>query len=102
MADKAGYTESRLRKFKENPRNKTHVGLEEGFFVNNKDLVVNIGRNKLINTPRVIIINESVDIISVKKGNHTEVLLDVNFYDKNNNLVARISENSWTVFVESI
>ena len=42
MADKAEYTESVLREYKTNPRNKTHVGLEEGFFVNNKDLVVNI------------------------------------------------------------
>lgn len=56
----------------------------------------------MVNTPNVVIINDRVEIISVKKGKCSEVLLNVNFCDKNNKLVAKILENTWWVFTESI
>jgi hypothetical protein len=100
MADEGQYPELVLRGYKANPRNKTHVS--EAFLIMNNNLVVNIGRNRLVNTPKVITIDHKFDIISVKRGNDSDVLLDVNFYDKSNNLVAKISENIWTVFTQSI
>jgi hypothetical protein len=65
-------------------------------------MIVNIGNRKFINTTRILVIDD-FDIISIKRGGVKQrdgykkyILLDINFFDKFNNLIAIVSENSWT------
>jgi hypothetical protein len=98
-ADDGDYPESVLRKFKSDPYNKSHIN--ESFLIMNQETIVNIGGIQFIDTPRVLV-NNDFDLISVKKGNDGDVLLDVNFYNRDDNLVAQIKENFWTVYTDSI
>jgi hypothetical protein len=96
IADDGDYSEQVLRRFKANPYNKSHVG--EAFLITNENLIVNMGASKFIDTPRVLVINDAFELISVKRGNNGDVLLDVNFYNKNNDLVAKVTESLWEVY----
>jgi hypothetical protein len=58
-------------------------------------MVVNIGKCKFVNTPRILVIDD-FDIISIKREGGKYILLDINFFDKLNNLIAIVSENGWT------
>jgi hypothetical protein len=86
-------SESSLRDAKNNPYNKIHEN--DAFIIQSQDISVNIGECKFINTSRILVIDD-FDIISIKRENEKYVLLDVNFFDKLNNLIAIVSENSWT------
>lgn len=101
IVDKEKYPEEELRKIKANPFNKDRVNKHEAFLIRNIDLIVNLGGAKFTNTPRVLV-NNNYDLISVKKGVDGDVLLFVNFFNKNNDLVAQISENFWTANTSSI
>jgi hypothetical protein len=86
-------SESSLRDAKNNPYNKMHEN--EAFVIQSQDISVNIGKCKFVNTSRILVIDD-FDIISIKREDEKYVLLDVNFFDKLNNLIAIVTENTWT------
>jgi hypothetical protein len=93
-------TEAALHDAKVNPYNKIN---EVSFSIGeSQEMIVNIGNRKFINTTRILVIDD-FDIISIKRGGVKQrdgykkyILLDINFFDKFNNLIAIVSENSWT------
>jgi|RhiMethySRZTD1v2_1073278.scaffolds.fasta_scaffold26304_6 hypothetical protein len=94
-------SEAALHDAKINPYNKIN---EASFSIGeSQEMIVNIGNRKFINTSRILVIDD-FDIISIKRGGGEEqqdgykkyILLDINFFDKFNNLIAIVSENSWT------
>jgi hypothetical protein len=94
-------SEAALHDAKINPYNKIN---EVSFSIGeSQEMIANIGNRKFINTSRILVIDD-FDIISIKRGGGEEhqdgykkyILLDINFFDKFNNLIAIISENSWT------
>lgn len=103
--DKNKYTEgeiseSSLRNAKINPYNKSHT--EDAFVLekNNKidDMIVKIGKCTFVNTSRILVIDD-FDIISIKKeeyGGKYYIFLDVNFFNKINNLIAILYQNHWS------
>src|SRR5919198_192427 len=86
-------SESSLRGAKNNPYNKIHE--DDAFIMHSQYISVNIGKCKFVNTSRILVIDD-FDIISIKREGEKYILLDVNFFDKLNNLIAIVSENSWT------
>ena len=91
--DRGEFSDSYLRDAKNNPHNKTYI--KDAFFIDSQDIVVNVGKSKFINTSRILTVND-FDIISIKRENERYILLDINFFDKLNNLIAVVYENSWT------
>jgi hypothetical protein len=93
-------SEAALHDAKINPYNKFN---EVSFAIGeSQEMIVNIGNRKFINTSRILVIDD-FDIISIKRGGEEHqdgykkyILLDINFFDKFNNLIAIVSENSWT------
>ncbi|HET7147219.1 MAG TPA: HNH endonuclease signature motif containing protein [Candidatus Nitrosopolaris sp.] len=90
--DNGDLSESYLRDAKRDPHNKIHP--QDAFFVESQDLVINIAKSKFINTHRVLVIDD-FDLITVSRDNGKYLLLDINFFDKINTLVATVLENSW-------
>ena len=87
------FSDSYLRDAKNNPHNKTYI--KDAFFIDSQDIAVNVGKSKFINTSRILAVND-FDIISMKRENEKYILFDINFFDKLNNLIAVVYENSWT------
>jgi hypothetical protein len=85
-------SESTLRHAKNSPYNKTH---EQYAFILEGDMAVNIGKCKFVNTSRILVIDD-FDIISIKREEERYILLDINFFDKLNNLIAIVSDNIWS------
>jgi hypothetical protein len=90
--DNGDLSESYLRDAKRDPHNKLHP--QDAFFVESQELVINLGKSKFINTHRVLVIDD-FDLITVSRDNGKYFLLDINFFDKINNLIATVLENSW-------
>lgn len=98
--EKKEVSEAALHDAKINPYNKIN-GVS--FTIReSQGMVVNMGRCKFINTSRILVIDD-FDIISIKRageeqqdGHKKYILLDINFFDKFNNLIAIVSENGWT------
>jgi len=86
-------SESSLRDAKNNPYNKTHEN--DSFITQSQDMSVRVGKCKFVNTSRVLVIDD-FDIITIKRENEKYLLLDINFFDKLNNLIAIVSDNTWT------
>jgi HNH endonuclease len=84
---------SALYDAKNNPHNKIHE--QHAFIIQSQDIVINIGKCKFVNTSRILVIDD-FDIISIKREDGKYMLLDINFFDKLNNLIAIVSENTWT------
>jgi hypothetical protein len=91
--DRGEFSESYLRDAKKNPHNKIQV--KDAFFIDSQDIAVNVGKSKFINTSRILAVND-FDIISIKRENEKYIVFDINFFDKLNNLIAVVYENSWT------
>lgn len=97
--DNKEITQSALRDAKINPYNKTKE--QEAFIIaQSQDMIINIGKCKFINTSRILVVDD-FDIITIRRGEEQQedkkyLLLDINFFDKFNNLIAVVSENSWT------
>jgi hypothetical protein len=85
-------SESSLREAKKDPHNKLQP--QDAFSVESKDLTINIGKCKFINTHRILAVDD-FDLITVTRENEKYLLLDVNLFDRMNSLIATISENSW-------
>jgi HNH endonuclease len=84
---------SALYNAKNNPHNKIHE--QHAFIIQSQDMAINIGKCKFVNTSRILVIDD-FDIISIKREDGRYILLDINFFDKLNNLIAIVSENTWT------
>jgi hypothetical protein len=84
---------SALYDAKNNPHNKIHE--QHAFIIQSQDMAINIGKCKFVNTSRILVIDD-FDIISIKREDGRYMLLDINFFDKLNNLIAIVSENTWT------
>lgn len=84
---------SALYDAKNNPHNKIHE--RHAFIIQSHDMAINIGKCKFVNTSRILVIDD-FDIISIKREDGRYMLLDINFFDKLNNLIAIVSENTWT------
>ncbi|MDQ3838506.1 MAG: hypothetical protein M3297_04470 [Thermoproteota archaeon] len=84
---------SELSSFKTNPYNK--IKGNNHFGITSPELTVNLAKTRFINTPRLLVVDD-FDLIMIRKGDASYLLLDVNFFDAQNNLIAVISENSWT------
>jgi hypothetical protein len=91
--DRGEFPESYLQDAKKNPHNKIQV--QDAFFIDSQDMAVNVGKSKFINTSRILAVDD-FDIISINRENDRYILLDINFFDKLNNLIAVVYENSWT------
>jgi hypothetical protein len=83
---------SALYNAKNNPHNKIHE--QHAFIIQSQDMAINIGKCKFVNTSRILVIDD-FDIISIKREDGRYMLLDINFFDKLNNLIAIVSENTW-------
>lgn len=90
--DTGNLSESYLRDSKKNPHNKSQP--QDAFFIESQDLTINVGKSKFINTYRVLVIDD-FDLITVTRDNGKYLLFDINFFDKINNMIATVSENSW-------
>lgn len=81
-----------LSSFKTKPYNRIN---ENKPFALAPELTVNIAKTKFINTHRLLSVDD-FDLITIRKENNSYLLLDLNFFDSQNNLIAVTSENSWT------
>lgn len=84
---------SALRHSKNNPFNKVHE--ESAFTITSNELTVSLGGCTFINTSRLLVVDD-FDIINVRRESQRFMVLDVNFFDGSNKLVAIISENGWS------
>ena len=81
-----------LSSFKTKPYNRIN---ENKPFALAPEFTVNIAKTKFINTHRLLSVDD-FDLITIRKENNSYLLLDLNFFDSLNNLIAVTSENSWT------
>jgi hypothetical protein len=84
---------SELSSFKTNPYSK--IKGNNLFGITSPELTVNLAKTRFINTSRLLIVDD-FDLITISKEDTSCLLLDINFFDAQNNLIAVISENSWT------
>jgi hypothetical protein len=82
-----------LSQFKTNPYNK--IKGNNSFDVTSPELTVNLAKTRFINTSRLLSVDD-FDLITIRKEMNLYLVLDINFFDAQNNLIAVISENSWT------
>jgi hypothetical protein len=84
---------STLRHSKNNPFNKGHE--ESAFAITSNEMTVSLGGCTFINTARLLVVDD-FDIINVRREGQKFLVLDVNFFDRSNKLVAIISQNRWS------
>lgn len=84
---------TQLFDFKTKPHNK--INANDAFAINSAELIVNIGKTKFINTYRILSVDD-FDLVAVRKENNLYLVLDINFFDAQNNLIGVVSENSWS------
>ena len=93
-------SELSLRNAKINPYNKVH---EEDVFTIEQhhelhDLIVKVGKCTFVNISRILVVDD-FDIISIKKEEYagkSYIFLDINFFNKLNDLIAIVLKNNWT------
>jgi len=90
--DNGDFSDSLLRDAKRNPHNRLHP--QDVLHVDSEEMVINVGKCKFINTYRILVVND-FDLITITRDSGKYLLLDINFFDKIDNLIATISENSW-------
>lgn len=86
-------TSTQLSDSKVNPHNR--VKANNSFAISSEELTVNMGKSRFIDTCRVLSVDD-FDLITIKKENNLSLVLDIKFFDIQNNLIAVVSENSWT------
>jgi hypothetical protein len=90
--DNGDFSDSLLRDAKRNPHNRLHP--QDVLHVDSEEMVINVGKCKFINTYRILVVND-FDLITITRDSGKYLLLDINFFDKIDNLIATISENSF-------
>ena len=93
-ADTGHYPESVLRDAKQNPHNITKT--EDEFKVTGKDLIVNLGSFRAINTTRVLVVDD-FDIVTIRRDHGNYLFLDVNFFDRLGRFVGIVLDSKWFV-----
>ncbi|MFO1535590.1 MAG: HNH endonuclease signature motif containing protein [Thermoplasmatota archaeon] len=88
------------RQAKANPYNREHGLVSGQLAVEQKQLTVLLGSNTYINTPILLEIN-SRPIVAMSLGPKGTLLLDLDLYGKDGNLVARVSKNEWEARADS-
>ena len=88
------FSQDSLREFKKNPHNRST--LQDRFFIENTDLVVNIGSTRFVNAHRIFVIND-FDILTVDRDENNNLNLNVSFFDATNKFVGSILDNEWVV-----
>ncbi len=91
-ADQGHYPEWFLREKKKNPYNRNRISVHSKFLVTGEKMIVNIGSFKLINTQRIVTVDD-FDLISIKREEGLFLLLDLNLFNKQNQFIALINEN---------
>ena len=98
--DAGQISESSLRNAKINPYNKVHT--EDAFTIeqNNEltDLIVKVGKCTFVNISRILVVDD-FDIITIKKEEYAGknyIFLDINIFNKINNLIAIVLQNRWS------
>jgi hypothetical protein len=90
---KCELSRAQLFDFKTKPHNK--INANDAFAINSAELTVNIGKTKFINTYRVLSVDD-FDLVAIRKENNLYLVLDINFFDAQNNLIGVAFENSWS------
>lgn len=83
-----------LRSSKNNPFSKIHDDLAFRTTFS-KELTISLGGCTFINTSRLLVVDD-FDLINVRRLDQRFLLLDVNFFDRSNKLVAILFENGWS------
>ena len=83
-----------------NPYNKVHE--EDAFTMKQhhevNDLIVKVGKCTFVNISRILVVDD-FDIILIKKEEYagkSYIFLDINFFNKLNDLIAIVLKNNWT------
>jgi hypothetical protein len=87
---------TQLFDFKTKPHNK--INANDAFAIKSAGLIVNIGKIKFINTYNTyrILSVDDFDLVAIRKEDNLYLVLDINFFDAQNNLIGVVSENSWS------
>ena len=98
--DDGQISESFLRNAKINPYNKVHT--EDAFTIEQhnelNDLIVKVGKCTFVNISRILVVDD-FDIITIKKEEYAGknyIFLDINIFNKINNLIAIVLQNRWS------
>jgi hypothetical protein len=93
-------SKSSLHNAKINPYNKVHT--EDAFTIeqNNEhnDLIVKVGKCTFVNISKILVVDD-FEIITIKKEEYegkNYIFLDLNFFNKINNLIAIVLHNRWS------
>ena len=98
--DDGQISESFLRNAKINPYNKVHT--EDAFTIEQhdelNDLIVKAGKCTFVNISRILVVDD-FDIVTIKKEEYAGknyIFLEINFFNKINNLIAIVLQNRWS------
>jgi hypothetical protein len=91
--DRQELSKPQLLDAKKNPHNRTHPN--DAYGIDSNELAVNVGKSRFINTSRILAVDD-FDIVTINRENNLYIVLDVNFFDAQNELIAILSENNWT------
>lgn len=83
-----------LASSKNSPFNKIHDDLAFATTSSN-ELTISLGGCTFVNTSRLLVVDD-FDLINVRRMDRRLLVMDVNFFNKNNQLVGIILENSWS------
>ena len=93
LADACSFTQDALRELKTKPYNKDQVS--ERFLVEGEKLIVNLGGNRYVNSPKILTVND-FELLVIRKEIGGNVNFDLSLFDKTNNLVGIVDQNRWT------
>jgi hypothetical protein len=79
---------------KNKPFNKVHDDLAFATTSSN-EFIISLGGCSFVNTSRLLVIDD-FDLINVRRMDRMFIVMDVNFFNRNNQLVGIILENSWS------
>ena len=83
-----------LASSKNSPFNKMHKDLAFATTSSN-ELTISLGGCTFVNTSRLLVVDD-FDLINVRRMDQRLLVMDVNFFNRNNQLVGIILENSWS------
>lgn len=79
---------------KNSPFNKIHDDLAFATTTQN-EFIISLGGCTFVNTSRLLVVDD-FDLIGVKRMDQRFLVMDINFFNRNNQLVGIILENSWS------
>ncbi|SIT00720.1 HNH endonuclease [Salimicrobium salexigens] len=89
---------SKIESAKNNPFNKNKEFISKDFFLSSyTDLRMRVGSNVYIRTPKILVIDD-FPLITVTADEEDNALLNAEFYNSSNVLLAEIIDNEWRAF----